>query len=355
MPFSFALMRVITSPSWSVLLSNHWARVRCFRILGIIGLWSCIASAQASEAITIRFSHAVATKTPKGMMAQRFKQLAEERLPGQVKVKIYPRSLMYQDSNVSAAIAAGKVELAAPALAKLKSFTPKLQVFDLPFLFPDMNAVDRFQSSADGQALLSSMAAHNIIGLGYLHNGMKQLSANVPVVHPRDIVGKTYRIMNSQVLQAQFQAVGAEPVIKPFTEVYNLLLTGQVDGQENTWSNIYTSHFYRAQRHITESNHGVLDYMVITSETFWQGLPDHIRATLERCLQEAIAYGNQVAARKNQQNRTAILGSGMTQVSTLSDAQRALWVAQMRPVWKQFEQEVGEDLIKSALQAGKAR
>lgn len=309
----------------------------------------------SNEPITLRFSHAVANKTPKGQMAIRFKELVEERLAGRVKVKIYPRSLMYQDSNVGQAIAEGKVELAAPALSKLRQFTPKLQLFDLPFLFPDMAAVERFQNSMEGQALLYSMEQSGIVGLGYLHNGMKQLSGNFPIRSPRDLAGKTYRIMTSDVLKAQFEAVNATPAIKPFSQVYNLLVTGKIDGQENTWSNIYASHFYRAQSHIAETNHGVLDYMVITSPSFWNGLPKDIRETLEDCVRIAIAHGNQIAASQNQKNRTAVLASGMTKVVELNDNDREQWVNAMKPVWRRFSQQIGESLIRATLLAGQNR
>ncbi len=304
--------------------------------------------------IIIRFSHSVANKAPKGMMALRFKQLAEQRLPNRVKVKIYPRSLMYRDSNVATAIANGDVELAAPALSKLRSMTPKLQVFDLPFLFPDMAAVDAFQKSQEGLALLYSMEQHNVIGVGYLHNGMKQLSGNSPIHVPGDLTDKRYRIMNSKVIKAQFEAARAITEVRPFSDVYSLLQKGDIDGQENTWSNIYASHFFRVQQHITESNHGVLDYMVITSPKFWNGLPPEVRTVLDACLREAIAYGNQIAAKKSAQNRNAIHDSGLTTLYTLNDTQRQQWVQTMQPVWGQFSHEIGEDLIKAALRAGYA-
>tara|TARA_Y100001949_G_C15969686_1_gene323256 strand:+ start:206 stop:1330 length:1125 start_codon:yes stop_codon:yes gene_type:complete len=336
--------------------SKQWARFSALLILAaVINMTLLLSTTHAEEPITIRFSHAVANKTPKGQMAIKFRDLVAQRLPGRVKVKIYPRSLMYQDSNVGAAIAEGKVELAAPALSKLRQFTPKLQLFDLPFLFPNMEAVERFQNSMEGQALLYSMEQRGIVGLGYLHNGMKQLSGNYPIRTPTDIAGKTYRIMTSDVLKAQFEAVNATPVAKPFSQVYNLLVTGTIDGQENTWSNIYASHFYRAQSHIAETNHGLLDYMVITSPSFWNKLPVDVRETLEDCIRLAIAHGNQIAARQNQQNRTAILGSGMTKVVELTQSDREQWVNAMKPVWGRFSADIGEELIRAALVAGQGR
>ena len=331
--------------------SARFSHVKLAAVL-LLTLFSSSQLMAADQAITIRFSHAVASKTPKGLMARKFKELAEQRLPGKVKVKIYPRSLMYLDSNVGEAIASGKLELAAPALSKLRKYTAQLQVFDLPFLFPDMAAVERFQQSPAGQQLLRSMEDFNITGLGYLHNGMKQMSGNQKIATPRDLQGKTYRVMNSPVLKEQFMAVGAIPEVKPFSQVYALLSSGKIDGQENTWSNIYSSHFFRAQKHITETNHGVLDYMVISSPTFWASLPDDIRSVLKQCIEEAIVYGNQIAAQQNSDNRQAVISSGVTQVATLNEQQRQQWINAMKPVWQEFSTEIGNALITDALMAG---
>jgi C4-dicarboxylate-binding protein DctP len=208
--------------------------------------------------------------------------------------------------------------------------------------------VDRFQSSVAGQKLLSSLEDKGLVGLGYLHNGMKQLSASDPLRVPADAKGKKFRIMTSDVLRAQFEAVGAVPLKKPFSEVFTLLQTKAIDGQENTWSNIYSKKFYEVQPYITESNHGVLDYLVVTSAEFWMGLDDELRVELKKALDEAIAFGNEVAAEKAESDRQAIIDSGRSEVLTLSAAERQQWVAAMKPVWKQFEDEIGANLIEAA-------
>ena len=199
-----------------------------------------VVSAEARP-IEIKFSHVVAENTPKGQMALKFKELAEQRLPGKVEVKIYPNSQLYTDSAVLQALQLGDVEIAAPALSKFQKYNSQLQVFDLPFLFDDMAAVDRFQKSPEGQKLLNSMTSKMLVGLGYLHNGMKQLSSNDPIRVPADIAGKKFRIMTSDVLQAQYEAVHAIPLKKPFSEVFTLLQTRAIDGQESPWSNTYAS------------------------------------------------------------------------------------------------------------------
>lgn len=301
--------------------------------------------------IEIKFSHVVAENTPKGKMAIKFRQLVEQRLGDQVIVKVYPNSQLFTDDAVLQAMQLGDVEMAAPSLSKFQNYTSKLQIFDLPFLFKDTQAVEKFQNSKAGKELLKALERKMLVGLGYLHNGMKQLSGYQPVRTPADIAGKKYRIMTSDVLQAQFEAVNAIPLKKPFSEVFTLLQTRAIDGQENTWSNIYSKKFYQVQPYITTTNHGLLDYLVVTSAEFWYGLPQEIRQQLQQALNEAIIYGNQIAAEKSVNDRQKIIDSGKSQVIDISDAERQQWVDAMRPVWKRFEHEIGADLIQAAIEA----
>ncbi len=303
--------------------------------------------AQADE-IVIKFSHVVAENTPKGQMALKFKELVEQRLAGKVKVEVYPNSQLFGDNKVLEAMLLGDVQLAAPSLSKFGRYTKQLQVYDLPFLFNDMAAVERFQQGPKGQQLLNSMTKKGLVGLGYLHNGMKQLSASAPLRVPADAKDLKFRIMSSDVIAAQFEAVNAVPLKKPFSEVFTLLQTKAIDGQENTWSNIYSKKFFEVQPYITESNHGVLDYLVVTSAEFWNGLPKDIRAEVKKALDESIAMGNKVADQKSEEDKQKIIDSGRSEVITLTAAQRAQWVEVMKPVWKQFEEEIGKDLIDAA-------
>ncbi|MFZ1415923.1 MAG: TRAP transporter substrate-binding protein [Defluviicoccus sp.] len=306
-------------------------------------------AANAADPIVIKYSHVVAENTPKGQAANKFKELAEARLPGKVKVEVFPNSQLFDDDKVLEAMLLGDVHLAAPALSKFEQFTPQLQVFDLPFLFTDMDAVDRFQQSAAGQKLFRSMEKKGLIGLGYIHNGMKQISAHNPLRVPADASGKKFRVMQSDVLLAQFAALNATAVKKPFSEVFTLLQTKAIDGQENTYSNMYSQKFFEVQPYITESNHGLLDYMVVASAEFWSGLPADVRTTLEAALAEANAYGNKIAAELNEGDKQKIIASGRSQVLILTPEERAKWVELMKPVWKKFEDEIGKDLIEAAV------
>ena len=301
--------------------------------------------------VVIKFSHVVAENTPKGQMANKFKELVDQRLAGKVEVEVFPNSQLFGDYKVLEAMLLGDVHLAAPSLSKFKKYTKSLQIFDLPFLFKDMAAAERFQQGPVGQKLLMATKSKGLIGLGYLHNGLKQLSASDPLRVPADAAGKKFRIMSSDVLAAQFEAVGAMPLKKPFSEVFTLLQTKAIDGQENTWSNIYSKKFFEVQPYITESNHGVLDYLVITSASFWMGLPEDLRTEVKKALDEAIAFGNEVAGKKATADRQKIIDSKRSKIIELTDAERQQWVNVMKPVWKQFEDEIGKDYIEAAIQS----
>ncbi|MEO7937537.1 MAG: DctP family TRAP transporter solute-binding subunit, partial [Burkholderiaceae bacterium] len=272
----------------------------------------------AQQPIVIKLSHVVAEPTPKGQASIKFKELAEKALPGKVQVQVFPNSQLFGDGKEMEALALGDVQIIIPSLAKFGKYTPKLQIFDLPFLFDDLAAVDRFQASKEGQDLLKSMEKKNIIGLGYLHNGMKQLSANKPLNTPADAKGLKFRIQSSDVLEAQFKAVGANPQKLAFAEVYQALQTGVVDGTENPWSNTYSKKFHEVQAFIMDSDHGVLDYMVITNAKWWNGLPADVRSALNGAMQEAIKYGNKIAADEASSYRAKVIADNKAKVLPMS-------------------------------------
>jgi C4-dicarboxylate-binding protein DctP len=310
-----------------------------------------LAGLVQAEPITIKFSHVVADNTPKGQGALLFKQLAEERLPDRVKVEVYPNSSLFGDGKEMEALLLGDVHMLAPSLAKFEHYNKAIQIFDLPFLFDDLPAADRFQSSPKGKALLTSMEDKNITGLAYWHNGTKQMSANKPLREPSDARGLKFRVQASQVLEEQFKAVRANPRKMSFAEVYQGLQTGVVNGTENTWSNYESQKVHEVQKYITQSDHGLIDYMVITNTKFWRGLPEDVRSELEQIMEEVTVEVNRRADELNQKAKRTIAESGKSEIIELTPEQRAQWREAMQPVWKKFENEIGADLIEAA-QAG---
>ena len=307
----------------------------------------------APEAYVIKFPHVVATATPKGQMAQRFKELAEERFPGRVRIEVYPSAQLMEDTESIEALAFGEVQMIATSVALFDRLTPKLQVFDLPFLFPDLAAVERFQKSPAGSALLTALTEHGILGLQYWHNGMKQFSGPRPLIAPADARGLKFRVMESDITQAQIEAIGGNPQKMAFGEVYQALQTGTVDAQENTWSNIYSSKFYEVQPFMTESNHGYIGYYVAVNAEFWQSLPDDLRTGLAATLDEVTQWGNARSEAINQESKQHIIDSGRTQLTVLTPEQLAVWQQAMSPVWDEFRDRIGADLVDAALAAAK--
>lgn len=325
-------------------------KISMFTALTACAMMMCSTLALAKP-ITIKFSHVVAENTPKGKMANRFKDLVAERLEGKVEVEVFPNSQLFGDNKVLEAMLLGDVQIAAPSLSKFGRYTKKLALYDLPFLFKDIDAVERFQQSPKGQELLGAMENKGIVGLGYIHNGLKQLSASKPLRVPEDAAGLKFRIMSSDVLEEQFKELHATPLKKPFSEVFTLLQTKAIDGCENPWSNIYSKKFFEIQPYITVSNHGLLDYLVVTSTEFWSELPEDLRTEVKKALDEAIVYGNQVAREQAISDKQKIADSGRTELIELTAAEREQWVKAMKPVWAKFEDEIGKDFIDAAYES----
>lgn len=314
---------------------------------------AALASCEDGE-VVIKFSHVTNTdKHPKGIAASLLEKRVNEEMNGKACMEVFPSSQLYNDDQVLEAMLAGNVQLAAPSLSKFEKFTKKFRLFDLPFMFDDVNAVDRFQNSEDGQELKDAMKRRGLQGLAFWHNGMKQISASKPLLEPSDAAGLKFRVQQSDVLVAQMDVLKANPQKMAFSEVYGALQTGVVDGQENTWSNIYGQKFFEVQDGITESNHGIIDYLVVTSTEWWEGLPGDVRDQLKGILDEVTATRNAESSRVNEEAKQAIIDAGGV-VRTLDSKQRTAWVEAMKPVWAQFEEDIGADLIEAAQRANAA-
>jgi C4-dicarboxylate-binding protein DctP len=340
-------------------INAHMLRPSLGFLLVLVG--ACTGSGDSSSAVSggqelyvIKFPHVTAPGTPKGQAAARFKELAEQRFPGRVRVEVYPAAQLMEDSESLEALAFGEIQMIATTLSVFDRLTSKFQVFDLPFLFPDLPSVERFQHSPRGQGLLHALDDHGMLGLAFWHNGMKHFTGPRPLVHPSDAVGLKFRIMESDILQAQIEAVGGSPQKMPFGEVYQALQAGTVDAQENTWSNIYSSKFYEVQPYVTETNHGYVGYLVAVNKAFWESLPSDLRAGLEATLTEVTAWGNARSEEINAEGKRKVLELGRCEVATLTPADLAEWQVAMRPVWDEYRATIGPDLIEAALASSRS-
>ena len=309
-----------------------------------------VASANACDdgEIVVKFSHVTNTdKHPKGIAASLLEQRVNDEMNGKMCLEVFPNSTLYNDNKVLEALLQGDVQLAAPSLSKFEKFTKQFRLFDLPFMFKDINAVDAFQTSDKGQAMLDSMQKRGLQGLAFWHNGMKQMSANKPLVNPTDANGLKFRVQSSDVLVAQMEAIGGSPQKMAFSEVYGALQQGVVDGQENTWSNIYGKKFFEVQDGTTETNHGVIDYLVVTNVDWLESLDADVRDQFMTIVKEVTTLRNSEAFAVNEAAKQSILTAGGV-IRELNGEQRAAWVAAMKPVWDKFAGDVGMDNIEAA-------
>ena len=308
---------------------------------------TAIAACDDGE-IVIKFSHVTNTdKHPKGIAATLLQNRVNEEMNGKACMEVFPNSTLYNDDQVLEALLQGDVQMAAPSLSKFEQFTKQFRIFDLPFMFKNINAVDEFQNSETGQAMKESMTKRGLLGLAFWHNGMKQMSANVPLNLPSDANGLKFRVQNSDVLKAQMAAMGASPQPMAFSEVYGALQTGVVDGQENTWSNIYGQKFFEVQDGTTQTDHGIIDYLVVTNVDWWEGLDADVRDQLATIMAEVTEARNAESTAVNDAAKKAIMEAGGV-VRELNAEQRAAWVAAMKPVWEEFVGDVGQENIDAA-------
>jgi C4-dicarboxylate-binding protein DctP len=315
-------------------------------ILAAVSVAALAGPASAQSPIVIKFSHVVASNTPKGAAAEKFKELAEKYTDGKVKIEIYPNSTLYKDKEELEALQLGAVQMLAPSNSKFGPIgVREFEVFDLPYILPDLPTLRKVTDGPLGAKLLKLLQPKGMTGLAYWDNGFKQMTANKKLITPDDYKGVKFRVQSSKVLEAQFRALGAIPQVMAFSEVYQALQTGVVDGQENTASNIYTQKMHEVQKHLTMTNHGYIGYVVVVNKKFWDGLPADIRGQLEKAMQEATAFGNGQSAKENEEALAAIKKAGKTEIDTLTPEQDAAMRKAMEPVYKDVAARVGQPLI----------
>jgi C4-dicarboxylate-binding protein DctP len=328
--------------------------MKCRSCLAAIAaaLIACTGTALAQQPILIKFSHVVALDTPKGKAAEQFKKLAEERTKGRVKIEVYPNSTLYKDGEEMEALQLGSVQMLAPSVAKFGPLgVREFEVFDLPYIFDDFAQLHKVTDGPVGKLLFDKLQTKGIVGLAFWDNGFKDFSANKPLLLPADAKALKFRIQSSKVLESEIRALGGIPQVMAFSEVYQALQTGVVDGTENPPSNFYTQKMNEVQKYFTLSEHGVIEYAVIANKKFWDGLPADIRTTLEGAMKDATKYANDIAKEENDKALAAVKAIGKTEIITLTPEAKAAWKKQLLPVHKEQEGRIGKDIIDGVYKA----
>jgi C4-dicarboxylate-binding protein DctP len=314
-----------------------------------------LGPAQAQSPIVINFSHVVAPDTPKGKGAAKFKELAEKYTSGKVRVDVHPNSTLYKDKEELEALQIGAVQMLAPSLAKFGPMGIKeFEVFDMPFILPNKAALRRVTEGPLGKKLLQLFAAKGMVGLAYWDNGFKDMTANKPLRLPEDFRGLRMRVQSSRVLEAEMRALGAVPQVTTLADTYQALLTGNVDGEENTPSNVYTQKWYELQKYLMVSDHGYIGYAVIANKKFWESLPADTRAQLETAMAEATQYTNDIAQQENDAAMEAMRKSGKINIIALTAEQKAAWHKALLPVYDDMSRRVGKATVDEFVKAAGA-
>lgn len=327
---------------------------RLIAVAAALGMTALMGPAQAQSPIVLKFSHVVAPDTPKGKAAEKFKELGEKYTNGKVKIEVYHNSTLYKDKEELEAMQLGAVQMLAPSNSKFGPVGIKeFEVFDLPYLIPSLTSLRKVTEGPIGNRLLKLMEPKGMVGLAYWDNGFKQMSANKPLKMPADYKGLKFRIQSSKVLEAQFRSLGAIPQVMAFSEVYQALQTGVVDGQENTPSNMYTQKMDEVQKYTTLTNHGYIGYVLVANKKFWDGLPADVRGQLEKAVKDATVYGNQISAQENTEALDEMKKKGKTQFVTPTAAETEAMRKAMEPIYADMGARVGKSLIEEVQKATK--
>lgn len=320
-------------------------------IIALLAGFALLPAALPAAPITIKFSHVVAPDTPKGKAAEKFRELAERYTKGAVKVEVYPNSQLYKDREELEALQLGAVHMLAPSVSKFGPLgVREFELFDLPYLFPDTETVERVMDGPIGGRLFARLEPRGIKGLAYWDNGFKQFSADRPLRTLRDFRGLKMRIQSSKVLEAMIRELGGAPQVMAFSEVYTALQQGVVNGTENPLSNLYTQKMHEVQPHLTISDHGYLVYAVVVNKKFWDGLPAQVRTQLEKAMREATRFERDIATKENRDALEAVRASGRTEIYVLPPDERRRWREALLPVHKRFERVVGKDNLDAIYQ-----
>ena len=322
--------------------------------LAAVASFSAVAAETPPGPIVIKFSHVVAMDTPKGQAAERFKATAERLTKGRVRIEVYPNSSLYKDKEEMDALQSGAVQMLAPSLAKFGPLGVKeFEVFDVPYMFPNKQALYKVIEGPIGLGLLQKLEPKGMLGLAYWDNGFKIMSANRPIHAPADFKGLKMRIQSSKVLDSQMRALGTNPLPLAFSEVYQAMKTGVVDGSENTPSNIYSQKVHEVQSHMTITDHGYLGYVVIVNKKFWDGLPADLRTPIELALKDATMYEKAISQVDNDRSMDAIKKAGKTTIYTPTAAEAAAFRKAMLPVQQEMEGRLGKDFFQSIVKVAK--
>ena len=304
----------------------------------------------AQSTIVIKFSHVERLNSPKGLAANHFKELVEIATKGRVRVDVYANSILYKDNEELEALQLNAVQMIAPSLSKFSALgVREFELFDLPYLFPNLEVAHKITQGQIGRDLLAKLSDKGMIGLAIWDNGFKNIAANKAVHLPSDMNDLRMRIPSSKVLDAQMRALGAKPWSMSYLSMLEKLRTNFIDGTELTTSSFYAQPNNGNQNYFTLTNHGYAGFAIIANKNFWEELPNDIRNQLTNAMIETTKYANNLALKQNELDLIAIQKAGKTSVIELSDAEKEQWHKTFNSIKQQMEGRIGRELLNATL------
>ncbi|MCD8221385.1 MAG: TRAP transporter substrate-binding protein [Clostridiales bacterium] len=302
-------------------------------------------AAASGEVYKIKMHHDLSEESAQHQGLLKYKEIVEKKSGGRVQIQIFANNTLGTDTEVAEMLQTGSVESALIPTAKLSGFYAPLQLLDLPFVFPTRDACygalddEEFKSM-----LLDPMEEIGFKGINFWESGFKQFTANSPLESMADFNGLKFRTMESPLIIAQFEALGASPTPIDLGETYNSLQQGVVDGEENPLVTIVSNKFYEVQKNCTISNHAYLAYALLFAKSYWDTLPEDIQQIIEEAAAEAVQEERQITIDNEDGYIQTIKDSGC-EVSYLSDEAKAEMTEAMKPVHEQFRDVIGSDTL----------
>lgn len=311
---------------------------------------STTSTENGGEVIEITYGHGFNPGTPQALAADEFKKRVEEESNGKVIVNVFPAGQLGSAREMYESVQMGVQQIALLPTARISGFCKELQIFDMPFLFPNKETAYKIFDGPEGKEILGALESSGIKGLAIYEDGFKQFTCNQKIEKASDFKGLKFRTMESAIIMEQFKAMGANPVPVDFGELYNALQQKTVDGQENPLVTIESVRLYEVQKYLLMSNHAYLGHIFLASKDWLENLPEDISEIITRNAQEIAVWERELVAKEEEGYLKTIKDSG-TVVTEISEEAANEMRELMKPVYKIAEDVIGKELVDKVVNA----
>lgn len=299
-----------------------------------------------AEKKVIKVSIGLNEASPEYKGLQKFKEIVDKESNGRLEVNIFPDAQLGDDIKTMTQLRAGTLEMSGPSSSPISSIDKRWMAFDLPFLFPNEEVVDKVLDGPVGQQFLDSLSQYGIKGLCYYENGYRQITNSVKEIKsPADLKGLKIRTMENPVHLAAFKAMGANPTPMPFSEVFQAMQQKTIDGQENPSTTNYLQKYYEVQKYNTISKHVYTPFVIMFSQKIWDTLSKEDQAVILKAAKESSVYQRKYNREQMKSCEEGMEKNGVT-VTRLSDDQLKAFQDATKDIAAQFSKDIGEKVLK---------